>query len=71
MWFEDCSSVFDSDLNVIVALGDVVIPTPEIRVDLGHRWLLYFVVKAKGTASRAAALERGAWGVNIAIIYIS
>jgi hypothetical protein len=37
MRFQDRSPVFDRDLDVIVALGDVVIPTPEVRVDLGHR----------------------------------
>ena len=35
--FQDRFSELDGNLDVIVALGDVVIPTPEVCVDLGHR----------------------------------
>ena len=35
-WFQDGFSIFDRELDVVVALGDVVIPPPEITVDVWH-----------------------------------
>ena len=61
--FEDGLPVLDRQLDVVVALGDVVVPMPEVTVDIGHsRGLYLFAVCVWGTRNLRApsgALAQG------------
>ena len=36
LWFQDSLPVLDCDLNVVVTLGDRVVPTPDIFGNIDH-----------------------------------
>ena len=47
--FKNGFAVLDGDLNVVIALGDIVIPAPDVMRDVGHQAPLYlFVVCCSG-----------------------
>ena len=42
--FQDSSAILDRELDVVVALGDIVVPAPEVSFDIWHGRLLYLLI---------------------------